>query len=159
MNEIIKYLFLNTATWVIWFYLVGFGVSKLTDGFLSRDHFFTTLLKFERNSSWFRKFLKIEKWKDRVPELGGFFGDGFQKRSVAYGDVNQLQTFIRETRRAEIAHWVMTGGWIITIAFNPMWAVIFNLIFAHTVNFPCLVIQRYNRSRLIKVLDNKLSSS
>ena len=110
---------------------------------------------FEKDASWFRKYLKIDKWKDRVPELGGVFGDGFQKRSIDLGTREQLELFIRETRRAELAHWVMTAGWIITIAFNPLWAIVFNLIFAHIVNFPCLIIQRYNRARLIKVLENR----
>jgi hypothetical protein len=49
----------------------------------------------------------------------------------------------------------MTAGWIFTTAFNPLWAIVFNLVFAHVVNFPCLIIQRYNRARLIKVLNYK----
>lgn len=155
MNQILKYLLLNIGTWILWFYIVGFVASKLKDNFLSRDYIFTKLVSFEKDGSWFRKYLKIDKWKDRVPELGGVFGDGFQKRSIALGTKNQLELFIRETRRAELAHWVMTAGWIITIAFNPLWAIVFNLIFAHIVNFPCLIIQRYNRARLIKVLENR----
>ena len=155
MRETIKYLLLNIGTWVLWFFIVGFFASKLKDSFLSKDYSFTNLYNFEKDASWFRKYLKIDKWKDRVPELGGVFGDGFQKRSIASGTKDQLQLFIRETRRAELAHWVMTAGWIITIAFNPLWAIVFNLIFAHIVNFPCLIIQRYNRARLIKVLENR----
>ena len=155
MNEIIKYLLLNIGTWVLWFFIVGFFASKLKDSFLSKDYSFTNLHNFEKDASWFRKYLKIDKWKDRVPELGGVFGDGFQKRSIDLGAREQLELFIRETRRAELAHWVMTAGWIITIAFNPLWAIVFNLIFAHIVNFPCLIIQRYNRARLIKVLENR----
>jgi glycosyl-4,4'-diaponeurosporenoate acyltransferase len=155
VREIVKYLLLNIGTWVLWFYLVGFTASKLKISFLAKDYIFTKLLSFEKDGSWFRKYLKIDKWKDRVPELGGIFGDGFQKRSIDLGTKDQLQLFIRETRRAELAHWVMTSGWIITIAFNPLWAIVFNLIFAHIVNFPCLIIQRYNRARLIKVLENR----
>ena len=155
MSEIIKYLLLNIGTWVLWFFIVGFFASKLEDSFLSKDYTFTNLYNFEKDASWFRKYLKIDKWKDRVPELGGVFGDGFQKRSIDLGTRDQLELFIRETRRAELAHWVMTAGWIITIAFNPIWAIVFNLIFAHIVNFPCLIIQRYNRARLIKVLENR----
>ena len=155
MNEIIKYLLLNIGTWVLWVFIVGFFASKLKDSFLSKDYSFTNLLNFEKDASWFRKYLKIDKWKDRVPELGGVFGDGFQKRSIDLGTREQLELFIRETRRAELAHWVMTAGWIITIAFNPLWAIVFNLVFAHIVNFPCLIIQRYNRARLIKVLENR----
>ena len=115
--------------------------------------------RFEKNSNWFKKYLFIDKWKDKMPELGGFFKKGFQKRSVANGEITQLELFIKETRRAEIAHWLMTAGWILTTIFNPLWAVIFNIIFAHVVNFPCLIIQRYNRVRLIKVLNMKLGSS
>jgi glycosyl-4,4'-diaponeurosporenoate acyltransferase len=155
MNDVFKFLFLNIGTWILLFYFVCFSASKLKDSFLAKDYIFTKLLSFEKDGSWFRKYLKIDKWKDRVPELGGVFGDGFQKRSIDLGTKDQLQLFIRETRRAELAHWVMTSGWIITIAFNPLWAIVFNLIFAHIVNFPCLIIQRYNRARLIKVLENR----
>jgi len=130
VNEIIKYLLLNIGTWVLWFYIVGFFASKLKDSFLSKDYIFTNLHNFEKDASWFR-------------------------RSIDLGTREQLELFIRETRRAELAHWVMTAGWLITIAFNPLWAIVFNLIFAHIVNFPCLIIQRYNRARLIKVLENR----
>jgi glycosyl-4,4'-diaponeurosporenoate acyltransferase len=155
MKDIFKFIILNTGTWVFWFYIIGFFASKLNNSFLEKDYILTRLFRFEKDASWFRKYLKIDKWKDKVPELGGFFKEGFQKRSISFGEKNQLLTFVRETRRAELAHWLMTSGWILTILFNPLWAIIFNLIFAHLVNFPCLVIQRYNRARLLKVLETK----
>ena len=153
--ESFKFVVLNVGTWVFWFYFIGYFVSKLGDGFLEKDYLFTKLFNFEKDGSWFRKYLKIDKWKDKVPELGGFFGGGFQKRSVGLGQSAQLEIFIKETRRAELAHWFMTAGWLITIIFNPLWAIVFNIVFAHIVNFPCLLIQRYNRARLIKVLLDK----
>lgn len=157
--ESIKFFFLNLGVWIFWFYFIGYLVTQLPKKFLEKDYFFTNLLFFEKNPQWYRKYLMIDKWKEKMPELGGFFKDGFQKRSVAQGEINQLKLFIQETRRAEIAHWLMTAGWILTISFNPLWAIIFNIIFAHLVNFPCLIIQRYNRVRLLKVLNKKLSSS
>ena len=155
----VKFLILNLGTWIFWFYFIGYLASILPDKFLKKDFLFTHILFFEKNPNWFKKYLFINKWKDKMPELGGFFKEGFQKRSVANGEIAQLELFIKETRRAEIAHWFMTAGWIITTLFNPLWAIIFNIIFAHAVNFPCLIIQRYNRVRLIKVLNKKLSSS
>ncbi len=159
MNEVAKFMFLNISTWVMWFFIVGFCVSKLSDNFLAKDRIFTKLFDFEKETIWFNHYLKIDKWKDKVPELGNFFGKGFPKRSVGQAEVSHLQLFIRETRRAEIAHWIMTAGWIFTIIFNPLWAIVFNLFFAHVVNFPCLLIQRYNRVRLLRVLETKLGSS
>lgn len=155
----LKFLLLNLGTWIFWFYFIGYVASILPEKFLKKDFFFTHILFFEENPNWFKRYLLINKWKDKMPELGGFFKKGFQKRSVANGEIAQLELFIKETRRAEIAHWLMTAGWILTTLFNPMWAVIFNIIFAHVVNFPCLIIQRYNRVRLIKVLNMKLGSS
>lgn len=155
----LKFLLLNLGTWIFWFYFIGYVASILPEKFLKQDFFFTHILFFEENPNWFKRYLLINKWKDKMPELGGFFKKGFQKRSVANGEIAQLELFIKETRRAEIAHWLMTAGWILTTLFNPMWAVIFNIIFAHVVNFPCLIIQRYNRVRLIKVLNMKLGSS
>ena len=155
----LKFLLLNLGTWIFWFYFIGYVASILPEKFLKKDYFFTHILFFEENPNWFKRYFLINKWKDKMPELGGFFKKGFQKRSVANGEIAQLELFIKETRRAEIAHWLMTAGWILTTLFNPMWAVIFNIIFAHVVNFPCLIIQRYNRVRLIKVLNMKLGSS
>ena len=159
MSQTIRFIVLNLGVWIFWFYFIGYLASRIPDKFLEKDFIFTKLFSFETDASWFRKILKIDKWKDNMPELGGFFGDGFEKRSVAYGEINQLKQFILETRRAEIAHWFMIGGWILTTTFNPLWAVLFNIIFAHAVNFPCLIIQRYNRARLINVLNKKLGSS
>ncbi len=154
-----KFLILNLGVWIFWFFLIGYLASLLPEKFLNKDYIFTNLWSFEKKPQWYRKYLFIDRWKDKMPELGGFFRKGFQKRSVAQGELNQLKLFIRETRRAEIAHWLMTAGWILTILFNPLWAVIFNIVFAHVVNFPCLIIQRYNRVRLTNVLNKKLRSS
>jgi len=151
MNQDLKFLLLNISTWVIWFFVIGYLVNLIPAHRLANDTFWTRLNDFEKDGKWYRKYLKINKWKDYLPELGGVFKQGFAKRNIDQSNQKQIQDFIVATRRAEIAHWLMTAGWIITIAFNPWWAIILNIIFAHLVNFPCLIVQRYNRARLLKI--------
>ncbi len=151
MNQDLKFLLLNISTWVVWFFVIGYLVNLIPAQRLANDTFLTKLNDFEKDGKWYRKYLKINKWKDHLPELGGVFKQGFAKRNIDQSNQKQIQDFIVATRRAEIAHWLMTAGWIITIAFNPWWAIILNIIFAHVVNFPCLIVQRYNRARLLKI--------
>jgi glycosyl-4,4'-diaponeurosporenoate acyltransferase len=153
----LDFLLLNIGTWIFWIFLVGYSITKIPANKLDKDLFFTKLMSFEIKSDWYKKVILIDKWKDKLPEFGDFFGNGFAKRSVKQGEIEQLKQFIVATRRAELAHWIMTAGWLITITFNPLWAIIANIIFAHIINFPCLLVQRYNRIRLTKVLTSKLS--
>ena len=57
----------------------------------------------------YRRWLRINRWKDRLPEAGALFAGGVSKRQLPSYDVAGLELFVRETRRAELGPLVGDG--------------------------------------------------
>lgn len=142
---------LNIGIWVGWFSAVGYLAHRLPARWLDRDTWWTRPRTWELRGRFYSRILRIHRWKDRLPELGAVFADGFAKRSVSGGNPQVVARFICETRRAEYAHLGMFAIWPVFALFNPLWAVVVNACFAIAANLPCLLVQRYNRIRLTRV--------
>jgi glycosyl-4,4'-diaponeurosporenoate acyltransferase len=143
---------LNVVIWVGWIAICGYLAHRIPTKWLDHDTWLTRTKGFESNGRLYLHTLKIHRWKDRLPELGAVFPGGFAKRSVSQGDTNVMKRFVIETRRAEYAHLAMMGAFLVTLLYNPLWADGVNLAFALVANLPCLLVQRYNRIRLKRVL-------
>lgn len=97
----------------------------------------------------------IRNWKDKIPELGGTAG--FKKDSLANGnDILYLKKFISETVYGEVLHICCIIFALLSLLFVPRHLVLtmalpIAIIYSF-LNIPSILIQRYNRPRLIKQL-------
>jgi glycosyl-4,4'-diaponeurosporenoate acyltransferase len=142
---------LNVALWAGWSAAIGYLGHRRPIADFTTDRWWSRLRAFEADSSFYARAVAIKRWKDSLPELGGLFPGGFAKRSVR-GDRSQLARFANETRRAEWVHWVVFLLWPVFALWNPPWAVGVMFVYATAANLPCIVVQRYNRARLLRVL-------
>lgn len=125
----------------------GYVAHRLDDSRLSRDGWLLRPRRFEVGGQWYRRRLRIHRWKDNVPEAGDLFRGGVSKRQLPSCDVAGLLLFARETRRAELTHWWAMGCGTLFVLWNPPLAA--GLLFAYGVgvNLPFIAIQRCNRFR------------
>lgn len=111
----------------------------------------TRLRRFETGGAWYRTWTRVHRWKDLVPDAGGWFGGLSKRRLPAVVDGGWAR-FELECLRAERTHWGMLG---LTPAFaiwnTPSWFAA-NVAFAIVINVPCLVIVRYNRCRVVQLV-------
>jgi glycosyl-4,4'-diaponeurosporenoate acyltransferase len=145
----------NVLAWLVWVIAVGYVAHVQPLRRVDHDTWLTRARAFEDGGRWYERVLHIKQWKDRLPEGGSFFKGGFAKRSIAGGDADVMQRFVAETRRAEYAHWVMMFGGVLFVPWNPWWADVFNVLLGVAINTPCLLVQRYNRLRLQRVLTRR----
>jgi glycosyl-4,4'-diaponeurosporenoate acyltransferase len=96
-------MLLAGGTWAIWGTCVGIVATRTPSSRFSDDNCLTRLRKWE-NDGLFWRAVYVHKWKGKVPELGGLFG-GTSKRHLLPGK-DGLERLARETRRAEVVHWV-----------------------------------------------------
>ncbi|MCY9697072.1 glycosyl-4,4'-diaponeurosporenoate acyltransferase CrtO family protein [Paenibacillus alginolyticus] len=139
-----------------WF-LVHMGVSylffimpdrwfiRLTDGKLPNSHGLREEIIYER-------YLLIRTWKDKPPDGGGLFPGGFAKKKFAILDKAYVSKFIRETRRGEWTHFgSMLPAPLFFMWNEPLYGWMM-MIYAIIANVPFILIQRYNRIRLQRIL-------
>jgi glycosyl-4,4'-diaponeurosporenoate acyltransferase len=119
---------------------------------LEHDGWLTRPRSFEDDGRWYQRHLRIRRWKDRLPEKGDLFPDGFSKRHLVDRSTPHLERFVAETRRAELVHWSnMAAGPLFLIWCRPLLGACM-IAFGVLAHLPFILIQRYNRARLLVVL-------
>jgi glycosyl-4,4'-diaponeurosporenoate acyltransferase len=142
----------DILAWGAFHGLTGYAAYRLDDSRLARDGWLLRQRRFEDNGRWYRRRLRIQRWKDRLPEAGDLFGDGLSKRQLPAYDADGLQLFARETRRAELAHWWALSCGPVFVLWNPPLAAALLIGYGVVVNLPFIAIQRYNRFRIAAVI-------
>lgn len=151
-------LLLDALVWAAWSAVVGYAAHRLPLRRLDHDAPVTRLRTWERGGRVYER-LGIRRWKDRLPEFGAVFRGGSSKRSLPSRDTPHLTRFAAETRRAEIVHWAIPLVTPLFALWNPAWLVGAMAAYAVVANAPCLIVQRYNRGRLLRVLTRRHRTS
>lgn len=103
-------------------------------------------------SARYERLLAIKRWKDRLPDGASWFKGGFAKASLRRRDPEHLARFLRETWRGELCHWTVLAFIPLFFLWNPWWGDLVIALYALAANLPCILVQRYNRQRLQRVL-------
>jgi glycosyl-4,4'-diaponeurosporenoate acyltransferase len=142
---------LDALAWALWGTAVGYGAHRLPRASLADDNVLTRLHPWERDGRVYER-LRIRRWKRVLPDAGAVFRGGVAKRDLVARDPASLRTLVEETRRAELVHWAVAGLAPVFALWNPAPLAVAMVAYAVAANAPCIVVQRYNRSRLLRVL-------
>lgn len=105
--------------------------------------------KWEKGGKVYEK-LGIKHWKDIVPDMSRIMPDMVKKKLTSENKESGMDTLIAETCVAECVHWgliVLSFG--ILFWWRGLWAAVFLLVYNIFGNLPFIIIQRYNRPRLV----------
>jgi len=142
----------DSAVWAGCSLIVGYGAHRLPSAAVERDGFITARRGWEGDGSVYER-LGVRRWKDRLPEAGGLFG-GVSKRSLSLGR-DGLAQFAAETRRAEYVHWALLAVGPLFAWWNPWPLALAMLGYAVLANVPFVIVQRYNRARVLALAHRK----
>ncbi|WP_162941808.1 hypothetical protein [Desertimonas flava] len=145
---------LNLVTAVGVSFAAGYWAHRLPSERLARDGPLLRLRTFERDGRIYADRLAIGRWKGHLPEAGAFFAGGTSKRRLVGADPVSLRAFAIETRRAERSHWVsLLLVSTVPLLWNGVLGSVLMILYGLVSNAPCIAVQRYNRARLVRVLD------
>lgn len=94
----------------------------------------------------------IRIWKRWIPDAGPALPGGIAKANLVRRDLHSQRQLLIETRRAELVHWTLWAAGLLTALWLPPAGVLVNLVFATAFNLPCLLLQRFNRRRVQRLL-------
>lgn len=134
------------------------GIVRLTPKKVARHDkkIFTVSLKEKK----FYEKLNIRKWKDKIPEIGHF--TGFRKNKIADPkSVEYVERFLMEACYGEIGHFLALFFGFLIVLFFPIhsaWIAISIpvAIINAILNFPPILVLRYNRYKLEVLLASNL---
>lgn len=144
----------NFLFWIIVMFGAGIVVHFLPDWFYDCENIIFRPRRIEREGEIYSSLFGIKKWKDKLPECGEFFKfNPFNKKKLQrMKDPDYFRRFILETCRAEMTHLIPIAMYPLCLFWNDYPASLYMLIFVLVTNLPFLIIQRYNRIRLMRVL-------
>ena len=138
--------------WLLWSLLVGGLANRLPPSWLAGGRSPSAPVLQRESPERYEQLVAIRRWKPWLPDAGAALPGGVRKASLVRRDRARLERLRLETRRAELVHRALWPFWIITALWLPPAGVVINLIFATVFNLPCLLVQRYNRLRLERLL-------
>ena len=145
----LQILFLNILVIGVWHVSVFIACIKLPPSYFDCNKSRFRPREWERGGRWYRDKLKINVWKDKVPQHVG--KDGFSKSHITDVSIEYLDQFIMETCRGEWNHTTDTFCIVFVLIMNPLAWGLFCSFLILLGNLPFAAIQRYNRFRLLTV--------
>ena len=141
-------------------YAAGLGVVSFVLGRLVPKEWFD-YTRFPYRSFAFEKGGKIyeaigiAKWQSRVPDMSRIFPKLMPAKKIpARPDEQSLLVMIRETCAAEATHALLILAGLGLLAIWPgAGGIVLYLIYAIFGNLVFLIIQRYNRPRLVRLYE------
>lgn len=139
----------NIILAAIWHYVTFFLCVSIDTKFFDADRKMYQPHKWENGGKFYNDVLKINRWKDLMPQHIG--KDGFSKDHLDDVSIEYLDEFIMETCRGEWNHTMNCALAIVLIIINDLIMGIVLSILLFIGNLPFALIQRYNRFRLQKL--------
>ena len=136
-----------TIMYHFWVRIIMGNVLKLFKKHITYKQYFFKEKKFEKK---FYDLIKVKSWKDKVLT---YAPQEFDLKE------NSLETVANNMAKAELEHWINSLISISTISFgfisNVFWPFIVSAIFAMAFETQFIVLQRYNRPRVVKIIERE----
>ena len=150
---------LNTFLWNVviiaaWHLAVFLACIKLPAAFFKATKHRYLPKQWEKGGRWYRDKLRIQAWKDKLPQHIG--KGGFSKAHLTDVSIEYLDEFIMETCRGEWMHFTNCFCILFVLLINSLLAGLFFSFLILLGNLPFAVIQRYNRFRLLILRKKRL---
>lgn len=145
----------GSVMWAVLSVAIGYSMHRTPVARFDHDNAITRLRSFELDGRFYERVTRIRRWKRYLPEGGDFYEGGFNKKHLRARDDRHLLRFVAETRRAEMTHWLVMWCGPVFWVWSTVWLGWIMIGFGVVANLPCIIAQRYNRARLLRVLERR----
>ncbi len=142
-------LLINLLLGAIWHYATFFLCISISTRAFNAELKMYRPHKWERQGKFYNDVLKINRWKDFLPQHIG--KDGFSKDHIDDVSIEYLDEFIMETCRGEWNHTMNCLFAVVLFFINTFPIALLFTFCLFLGNLPFAIIQRYNRFRLQKL--------
>ncbi|WP_437272159.1 glycosyl-4,4'-diaponeurosporenoate acyltransferase [Staphylococcus succinus] len=125
--------------------------TRISYKFLEKDNKYFRSWNFEQEGLLWQRLVKVQHWKNYLPDGQNINPNIISKETFNFSkNMSEIQQFILETRRAEIVH-LLSMFPVIAFFKSSTNVKIINFVYVIIVNVPCMIVQRYNRAKLIRI--------
>jgi glycosyl-4,4'-diaponeurosporenoate acyltransferase len=149
----IRLVLLNGVAWVALHLGIGYLCCRIPAPWLDHKRWLFCSRGWERNGAVYQSVLRIRAWKSLLPSGGTALGTDFSLSQVESHTRAYLERWVLESCRAEITHWLAMALAVLFVLWNPPVGFVANVVYAIVANAPCVLAQRYNRPRVVAILE------
>jgi len=136
-----------TIMYHFWVRIIMGNVSKLFKKHINYNQWWFKERKFEKK---LYKFLRVKEWKGKALTYNP---ETFSLKE------NSLEEIVNTMTKSEVDHWIneviSLSTLLFTIPWGGFWAFLISAIFAMVFDSQFIIIQRYNRPRIVKILEKR----
>jgi glycosyl-4,4'-diaponeurosporenoate acyltransferase len=142
---------IDVAAWFVIHMGVSYFMARLPLPWFDPNSWLYRRRNWERNGKFYEKCFRLQSWKKLLPDGAAIFQYGFEKKRLKERGRDYLDSFLRETCRAELTHWIVFLFGPLFFLWNIRWVGMVMILYAALANMPCIITQRYNRIRLQRI--------
>lgn len=143
---------MNLLLFILFSVILTLLAEKMPHGIYNYKKWLYRERKWEDGGRVYERIFFVKKWKSRLPDIGDFLKWRFSKKHLTEVKSDYLNRFLTESCKAELTHWVIICTSFFFIFWGGLVAFSRILILAVALNGPYIIIQRYNRPRLVRLL-------
>ena len=135
------------AAWGVVFLVVR---RLVPNSWFKADHFRWRCYSYEQ-AIW--KALRVKQWQAKVPDMSRIFTNIMPAKKLKRQTLSDLPRMIQETCVAEWTHGILSIAGLAMLWFWPgIGGICMTAVYILLGNLPFIVVQRFNRPRLQKLL-------
>jgi glycosyl-4,4'-diaponeurosporenoate acyltransferase len=127
---------------------------KIPDEKFNPNSFFYGCHKWEKEGKLYAKIFKVNRWKKLLPDGRVILISKLSKHHSSGFSQGNLEKYLVESCRGELSHWISILPFWIFGFIAPGYVVFYMLLYALLVNLPCIIAQRYNRPRVLRIMNS-----
>ena len=147
----------DSIAWAVIHLTIGYLCLRLPGSVLDARRWLFQTRKWEKGGAIYERLFLVKRWKSLLPSGGTVFRGGFSMKHIASRRKEYLERWRGETCRAELTHWIALTSSGMFFLWNPAGLGFVMVFYAVAANMPCMIVQRYNRPRIIGILCKKES--
>lgn len=153
-----KFFRVNLLVFILFSLAMTFICEKLPDKIYYYKKWLFRERHWEQSGKIYETYFGVKSWKSKLPDISDFMKWRFNKKHLSESSSNYLSVFLTESCKSEFTHWMIILSTLLFSLWNDWATTLLMFIIATLLNLPYIIIQRYNRPRLIKLLKrNKIN--
>lgn len=146
-------ILVDILIWVIFHLGIGYWSSRIPVDKFDYDSSFYRSKPWERDGEIYQKLFKVRSWKKYIPSGAALYKDAYEIKYIIDFSVNNVKLWLKESCRSEFCHWIMILPGFLFFLWNPNWLAWIMVAYAILNNAVPIIMQRYNRPRVHKLLE------
>lgn len=143
---------MNLLLFILFSVILTLLAEKMPRGIYNYKKWLYRERKWEDGGRIYERVFFVKKWKSHLPDIGDILKWRFSKKHLADVHTDYLNRFLTESCKAELTHWIIILTSFLFIFWGGLVAFSRILVLAVVLNGPYIIIQRYNRPRLVRLL-------